>query len=96
MAAWRQALSKNLREVRIHLCQTSESSRGVRDFIETHYVSLKKDNPNFPFLIRECSGVEPKIYGRYNYGQENCISLTNKSSEEVLKSLEGLANSSGQ
>ena len=30
MAAWRQAISKNLREIRIHLCQTSESSNGVR------------------------------------------------------------------
>ena len=30
MAAWRQAISKNLREVRIHLCQTSKSSQGVR------------------------------------------------------------------
>ena len=28
--AWRQAISKNLREVRIHLCQTSKSSQGVR------------------------------------------------------------------
>jgi len=30
MAAWRQAISKNLKEVRIHLCQTSKSSQGVR------------------------------------------------------------------
>ena len=36
-----------------------------RDFIEKHYVELKQQNPSFPFLIRECSGVEPKIYGRY-------------------------------
>lgn len=28
--AWRQAISKNLKEVRIHLCQTSKSSQGVR------------------------------------------------------------------
>ena len=33
MAAWRQAISKNLREVRIHLCQTCESSKGVRQVI---------------------------------------------------------------
>ena len=36
-----------------------------RDFIEKHYVDLKVLNPNIPFLIRECSGIEPKIYGRY-------------------------------
>ena len=36
-----------------------------RDFIEKYYVGLKQENPSFPFLIRECSGVEPKLYGRY-------------------------------
>ena len=37
----------------------------LREFIEKHYVGLKKVNPNFPFLIRECSGIEPRIYARY-------------------------------
>ena len=36
-----------------------------RDFIEKHYVELKQLNPTFPFLIRECSGIEPKLYGRF-------------------------------
>ena len=36
-----------------------------RDFIEKHYVELKQLNPKFPFLIRECSGIEPKLYGRF-------------------------------
>ena len=46
-----------------------------RDFLETHYVDLKKLNPNFPFLVRECSGVEPKIYGRYSKLQLMIIRL---------------------
>ncbi|MBN3297375.1 NDUA2 dehydrogenase, partial [Amia calva] len=58
-------LAKNLREVRLHLCQTSAASQGVRDFIEKHYVTLKKANPEFPILIRECSGVQPKLWARY-------------------------------
>ena len=36
-----------------------------RDFIDKYYVELKQQNPKFPFLVRECSGVEPKLYGRY-------------------------------
>lgn len=36
-----------------------------REFIEKHYVELKQQNPKFPFLVRECSGVEPKVYARY-------------------------------
>jgi NADH dehydrogenase (ubiquinone) 1 alpha subcomplex subunit 2 len=96
MAAWRQAISKNLREIRIHLCQTSESSKGVREFIEKHYVDLKTVNPNFPFLIRECSGIEPKLYGRYDFGRESSVLLSNKSSEDVLSALQDLVQRGSQ
>lgn len=54
-----------LRELRIHLCQTTAASRGVREWIEQDYVTLKKANLDFPILIRECSGISPKIWARY-------------------------------
>ena len=37
----------------------------VRDFLEKHYIGLKKDNPKLPILVRECSGIQPKMYARY-------------------------------
>ncbi|XP_061045681.1 NADH dehydrogenase [ubiquinone] 1 alpha subcomplex subunit 2 isoform X1 [Eubalaena glacialis] len=55
-----------LREIRIHLCQRSPGSQGVRDFIEKRYVELKKANPDLPILIRECSDVQPKLWARYD------------------------------
>lgn len=33
--------------------------------MEKNYVELKKANPAFPFLIRECSGIEPRVFARY-------------------------------
>ncbi|XP_044931340.1 NADH dehydrogenase [ubiquinone] 1 alpha subcomplex subunit 2 isoform X1 [Mustela lutreola] len=54
-----------LREIRLHLCQRSPGSQGVREFIEKHYVELKKANPALPILIRECSDVQPKLWARY-------------------------------
>lgn len=36
-----------------------------REFIEQHYVALKQANPGFPILIRECSGVRPRLWARY-------------------------------
>uniref|UniRef100_A0A9L0S517 NADH dehydrogenase [ubiquinone] 1 alpha subcomplex subunit 2 n=4 Tax=Equus TaxID=9789 RepID=A0A9L0S517_HORSE len=57
-----------LREIRIHLCQRSPGSQGVRDFIEKRYVELKKANPDLPILIRECSDVQPKLWARYVTG----------------------------
>ncbi|RLW03035.1 hypothetical protein DV515_00007003 [Chloebia gouldiae] len=81
-------LGQALRELRIHLCQRSAGSRGVREFIEQHYVTLKKANPDFPILIRECSGIQPKLWARYEFGKEKSIPLNNLSVDEVGKALE--------
>ncbi|NXN82671.1 NDUA2 dehydrogenase, partial [Bombycilla garrulus] len=81
-------LGRGLRELRIHLCQSSAGSRGVREFIENHYVTLKKANPDFPILIRECSGIQPKLWARYEFGKEKSIPLNNLTVDEVGKALE--------
>ncbi|KAJ8337603.1 hypothetical protein SKAU_G00365690 [Synaphobranchus kaupii] len=85
-------LAKNLREVRLHLCQTSAASQGARDFVEHHYVTLKKANPDLPILIRECSGVQPKLWGRYDFGKEQSVALNNLNVDQVAKALETLTN----
>jgi NADH dehydrogenase (ubiquinone) 1 alpha subcomplex subunit 2 len=36
-----------------------------RNFLEKNYVDIKKGNPKFPILVRECSGIFPKMYARY-------------------------------
>ncbi|XP_015277801.1 PREDICTED: NADH dehydrogenase [ubiquinone] 1 alpha subcomplex subunit 2 [Gekko japonicus] len=61
-----RVIGSHLKEIRIHLCQRSPGSQGVRDFIEKQYVPLKKANPDFPVLIRECSDVQPKLWARYD------------------------------
>ncbi|NXD27685.1 NDUA2 dehydrogenase, partial [Spelaeornis formosus] len=86
-------LGRGLRELRIHLCQRSAGSRGVREFIEQHYVTLKKANPNFPILIRECSGIQPKLWARYEFGKEKSIPLNNLTVDEVGKALESIVKS---
>ncbi|NWS34158.1 NDUA2 dehydrogenase, partial [Polioptila caerulea] len=83
-------LGRGLRELRIHLCQRSAGSRGVREFIEQHYVTLKKANPNFPILIRECSGIQPRLWARYEFGKEKSIPLNNLTVDEVGKALESV------
>ncbi|XP_077283303.1 NADH dehydrogenase (ubiquinone) B8 subunit [Arctopsyche grandis] len=80
-----------LRELRLHLCQTGPHSAGVREFITKHYVELKKANPKFPILIRECSGVQPRVWARYEMGKESSASLTNKTAQEVFDQVKALA-----
>lgn len=41
-----------------------------REWVEKSYVDVKKANPKFPILIRECSNVTPKVYARYGKGVE--------------------------
>ncbi|XP_008331574.2 NADH dehydrogenase [ubiquinone] 1 alpha subcomplex subunit 2 [Cynoglossus semilaevis] len=87
------SLSKSLREVRVHLCQTSAGSRGARDFVEHHYVPLKKSNPDFPILIRECSGAQARLWARYEFGKECSVSVENMSSDQVAQALRTLVQS---
>jgi len=89
MAAAKQAikLGPALREVRLHLCQKSGASAGVRDFVEKHYIPIKQNNPKFPILIRECSGIHPKLYARFGFGRESTIDLTGKSADDVYLEL---------
>lgn len=82
---------QSLRELRVHLCQTSEASSGVRKFIEKYYIDLKKANPNTPILIREASNAQPKLWARYDLGKEEHLNLTNMNDNQVLAAFEKLA-----
>uniref|UniRef100_A0A182NST8 NADH dehydrogenase [ubiquinone] 1 alpha subcomplex subunit 2 n=1 Tax=Anopheles dirus TaxID=7168 RepID=A0A182NST8_9DIPT len=84
-------LNPSVKELRLHLCQTGEESKGVREFVNTRYVQLKRDNPTLPILVRECSGVQPRLWARYALGKEKSVPLTNATAEEVLKQIEVLS-----
>ncbi|KAF2232203.1 NADH dehydrogenase, alpha subcomplex, subunit 2 [Viridothelium virens] len=64
------AFTKGLKELRFHLCQTSEQSAAARSFLVRAYPTMKNHNPHTPIMIREAMGVEPKVYARYEYGRE--------------------------
>ncbi|XP_023136774.1 NADH dehydrogenase [ubiquinone] 1 alpha subcomplex subunit 2 [Amphiprion ocellaris] len=87
------SLGRNLREIRLHLCQTSAASKGARDFVEQNYVTLKKSNPEFPILVRECSGVQARLWARYDFGKETSVSVENMSADQVGQALQTLAQS---
>ena len=82
--------SSGLKELRLHLCQKSAASAGVREFMEKHYVPLKMANPKFPILVRECSGISPKVWARYGYGQEESVDLSNKTANDVVAEISKL------
>merc|ERR1711985_116544 len=89
-AAWRKLVSTNLKELRFHFSQTSQGSKGLRDFVQTNYKDLKTVNPTFPFLVRECEGIEAKIWARYELGVEKSISVEGLDVANVEKSVQQL------
>jgi NADH dehydrogenase (ubiquinone) 1 alpha subcomplex subunit 2 len=83
--------ANSLKELRIHLCQQSASSSGVRKFIENYYPELKRVNQNTPILIREAKNVAPKLWARYEFGKETHLPLANMNESQVLSAVEKLA-----
>lgn len=81
-------LTQKLREIRIHLCP--RSSNNVRQFIDKYYLGLKQDNPNLPILVRECTGIEPKIWFRFEFGRETNASLNNLDADSIAGLLKNL------
>ncbi|KPI37707.1 NADH-ubiquinone oxido 10.5 kDa subunit [Cyphellophora attinorum] len=82
MAA-RYAFGSTLREVRFHLCSSSQASDAARTFIKRAYPTMKKHNPETPILIREATGVAPKVWARYAKGVERSEELSGLSDKEI-------------
>mmetsp|Transcript_22892 Transcript_22892/g.68039 ORF Transcript_22892/g.68039 Transcript_22892/m.68039 type:complete len:101 (-) Transcript_22892:120-422(-) len=88
--AWRSALSKSLQELRVHICQTGTGSAGAREFLLSNYAEIKKANPGFPLLVRECAGTEAKLIARYGFGVEKAVSVQGDSSSAIATKLQDL------
>ncbi|XP_010249399.1 PREDICTED: NADH dehydrogenase [ubiquinone] 1 alpha subcomplex subunit 2 [Nelumbo nucifera] len=88
--AWRGHLSRNLKELRILFCQSSLASATTREFVQRNYKDLKTLNPKFPILIRECSGVQPQLWVRFDNGVERGFHLEGLSETQIVKALEDL------
>lgn len=58
-------LPSALKEIRLHLCQSSPRSAGAREFLTANYANIKKSNPELPLLIREAQGVRAMAWARF-------------------------------
>ncbi|KAI8053769.1 thioredoxin-like protein [Syncephalis plumigaleata] len=90
--SWRGPVAKHLRELRIHLCQTSSSSQGVREYVKANYTAFKGANPSLPILVREATGIQPVIYARYNQGKEQHVNVDNLNATQVEQKIKELAS----
>ncbi|KAI8973105.1 NADH dehydrogenase alpha subcomplex subunit 2 [Trametes punicea] len=92
MSSFARALSPAVREVRILCCQTGPASAGTRQFITTHYPTLKQYNPDLPILIRQAKGTPARIFARFERGQEKHVEVEGLSSSDVASKISQLLN----
>lgn len=88
-----KALSRGVQELRVHLCQTSKGSSGVRDFIAGHYLQLKEANPALPVLVREASGIKATVTARFPFGKEKTVAVEGLDAKQVGEAIEKLSQS---
>uniref|UniRef100_A0A0E0DCA6 Ribosomal protein/NADH dehydrogenase domain-containing protein n=1 Tax=Oryza meridionalis TaxID=40149 RepID=A0A0E0DCA6_9ORYZ len=93
--AWRANLSRGVKEIRFLFCQSSPDSAPAREFVRKNYGDIKARNPSLPVLIRECSGVEPQLWARYDMGVERCVRLDGLTEAQIDGKLEELAKAGG-
>jgi NADH dehydrogenase (ubiquinone) 1 alpha subcomplex subunit 2 len=57
---------------------------------------LKTLNPSFPILIRECSGIEPRIWARYQYGVEKSVALDGLTADQITEKVKELVRAGAE
>ncbi|EIW69231.1 hypothetical protein TREMEDRAFT_39462 [Tremella mesenterica DSM 1558] len=92
MTTLAKSIPRTVKEIRLHLCQTSPASQGVRQFILSSYSGIKASNPDLKFLIREAAGVEPKAFVRWERGVESSTGLSGLNEKDVASALNQLVN----
>lgn len=64
------------------------------DFVNKYYVDIKGANPSLPILIRECGGISPRVWARYEFGKESSADVSGLAADDVLKEVQRLASPS--
>ncbi|KAH9915444.1 NADH dehydrogenase, alpha subcomplex, subunit 2 [Epithele typhae] len=93
MSTFAKALSPAVRELRILCCQTGPASAGTRQFITSHYATMKQANPDLPILIRQASGTPARVFARFERGVEKHVEVEGLSSADVAARVSQLVGS---
>ncbi|WWC59862.1 uncharacterized protein I303_102424 [Kwoniella dejecticola CBS 10117] len=93
MSNFAKQIPKAVKEIRLHFCQTSSHSAGIRKFVQSSYPSIKASNPDLKFLVREASEISPRAFVRFERGAESQTQLADLSESQVATELSRLVNS---
>ncbi|XP_076469775.1 large ribosomal subunit protein mL43-like [Babylonia areolata] len=84
-----------LQRVTLNFCKSSESSLGMRDFIEKHLLDFTRENPGVVVYVKPRRHRGPTLAAEYLNGGREVIHTANMEVEQVCKWLEHLRTRSG-
>ncbi|WFD33671.1 hypothetical protein MCUN1_000484 [Malassezia cuniculi] len=82
-----KAFPAALKEVRLHLSPIGSMSAGARQFLQSNYATIKQNNPNVPFLVREAQDTPARVFVRFDRGVEKHAELDGLDNTEITKKI---------
>ncbi|KOS14907.1 hypothetical protein Malapachy_0839 [Malassezia pachydermatis] len=85
-----KAFPAAVKEIRLHLSPSGAPSAGARQFLSSHYKSIKSSNPSLPFLIREAQNTPARVFVRFERGVEKNAEIDGLEASAVEKKISDL------
>jgi NADH dehydrogenase (ubiquinone) 1 alpha subcomplex subunit 2 len=64
--------------------------------VQNNYLQIKEDNPQLPFIVRECENAQPTVMARYHYGVEQRVWVENFDEGQIKEAVEELVAQAGK
>lgn len=79
--SWVKSLSKSFREIRLII--SPQSNQAAYGFAQKYVPQVRSSDPSFPFIVRECEGVDEYMIFGYRHGVEQKFPLRNLSLQNI-------------
>lgn len=82
-----KALPAAVKEIRVHFSPQGAQSAGARQFVLSHFKTIKASNPNLPFLVREAQNTPARMFVRLERGVEKKAEIDGLEASAIEKKL---------
>ncbi|GAA0142044.1 ribosomal protein [Lithospermum erythrorhizon] len=85
-----------LEKLVVSYCNWGGSSRGIREFLQSHVSAFKETNPQLEVVAELNRGQHPVLKGLYKNKNERVVCVKNMTPEDILLCATRLRNSLGR
>ncbi|XP_003389470.2 PREDICTED: 39S ribosomal protein L43, mitochondrial-like [Amphimedon queenslandica] len=84
-----------LKRLTFNYCGKGGSSKGTRDYLNSHVIQLAKNHPEVAFYVRPRKYRHPRLVAEYLNGNSQIVSLKNMDPSEIQWHVHLVCSSSG-